>query len=108
MQESTSLQKLFCETSGEPEFEITFRGIKISYIIIKYDDHVSFQRCGANDGSGEYEYPSFEELCETKSVDDICLRDMWDKIETIIAEATYDLSLPDEVEDFKRFFEGIK
>ncbi|WP_026659249.1 hypothetical protein [Butyrivibrio sp. AC2005] len=52
-----AFKKLFCEISGEPEFEIIFRGIKNSYMIIKYDDHVSFQRCGTNDGSGEYEYP---------------------------------------------------
>ena len=103
-----AFKKMFNETPGEPEYEIIFRGNKKTYMIIKYDDHASFQRCGFHDGSGEYEYPSFEELCETKSVDGICLRDMWENIETIIAEARYDLSLPDEVEDFKRFYEGMK
>ncbi len=90
-----AFKKLYDCVPGEPEFEIIFRGIKKTYMIIKYDDHVSFQRCGTYDGSGEYEYSSLDELCEIKSVDGICLRDMWDNIETIIAEARYDLSSPD-------------
>lgn len=101
-------KELFYETPGEPEFEIIFQGIKNTYMIIKYDDHVSFQRCGTDDGSGEYEYSGLEELCETKSVDGICLTDYWERIETIIADGTFDISLPDEIEDFKRFYEGMK
>ena len=93
--------KLFDSIPGEPEFEILFRGVKAKYMIIKYDDHVSFQRCGVNDGSGEYDYPSLQELYQAVTVDGICLKDSWDTIENIIADSSFDLSVPDEVAGFK-------
>lgn len=98
--------ELYNAAHGEPEFEICFSDQKKEYMIIKYDDHVSFQRCGVDDGSGEYDYPSLSELYQIKSVDGICLRDKWDTIETIIGDGTYDLSIPDELESFK-VFRGI-
>ena len=93
--------KLYNSVPGEPEFEIRFRDVKAVYMVIKFDDHVSFQRCGVNDGSGEYDYPSLQELYQTVTVDGICLKDSWDTIETIIADSAFDLSVPDEVEAFK-------
>ena len=95
--------QLYDSAKGEPEFEIYFKGLDKTYMIIKYDDHVSFQRCGAQDGSGEFDYPSLSELYQTVSVDDICLKDKWNDIETIIADSTYDLSIPDELASFKLF-----
>ena len=44
---------IYDAAQGEPEFEIYFMNQAKTYMIIKYGDHVSFQRCGANDGSGE-------------------------------------------------------
>lgn len=93
--------KLFDSIPGEPEFEILFRGVKAKYMIIKYDDHVSFQRCGVNDGSGEYDYPSLQELYQAVTVDGICLKDCWDTVENIIADSSFDLSVPDDVAGFK-------
>lgn len=92
---------LFDSIPGEPEFEILFRDTKKEYMIIKYDDRVSFQRCGAYDGSGEYDYSSLQELYQTVSVDGICLKDCWNRIETIIADSTFDLSIQDELASFK-------
>ena len=86
---------LFDSVSGEPEFEILLRDTEKEYKIIKYDDHVSFQRCGVNNGSGEYDYPSLHELYQAVTVDDICLKESWSMIETIIADSTFDLSVPD-------------
>ncbi len=94
---------LYNAAQGEPEFEICFTNQKKTYMIIKYDDHVSFQRCGVDDGSGEFDYPSLEELYQTESVDGIRLRDKWDGIETIIADGTYDLSIQEELDSFKVF-----
>ena len=94
---------IYDAAQGEPEFEIYFMNQTKTYMIIKYDDHVSFQRCGANDGSGEYDYPSLEELYQIESVDGICLRDKWGNIETIIGDGTYDLSIPEELEGFMVF-----
>jgi len=92
--------QLFDSAKGEPEFEIYFKGLETTYMIIKYEDHVSFQRCGVDDGSGEYDYPSLSVLYQTASVDDICLKDKWSDIETIIADSRYDLSLTDELAAF--------
>ena len=94
---------LYNAAKGEPEFEICFMNQKNTYMIIKYDDHVSFQRCGVDDRSGEYDYPSLELLYKTESVDGIRLMDKWDSIETIIADGTYDLSIPEELDSFKAF-----
>ena len=93
---------LFDSVPGEPEFEILFRDTKNEYMIIKYDDHVSFQRCGVYNGSGEYDYPSLQELYQTVTVDGICLKERWSTIETIIADSTFDLSIPDELNSFKK------
>ena len=95
--------RLFDSAKGEPEFEIFFKGLEKTYMIIKYADHVSFQRCGARDGSGEFDYPSLSELCQSISVDDICLKDKWDDIDTIIAEVRFDLSLPEGIDRFIEF-----
>ena len=58
----------------EPEFEFYFDHTKETYMLIKYEDKVSFQRCGYSDemiaeewsadhrGSGVTFYNSFEEL----------------------------------------------
>ena len=94
---------LYNAAKGEPEFEICFLNQRKTYMIIKYDDHVSFQRCGSDDGSGEYDYPSLEVLYQTESVDGIRLMDKWDSIETIIADGMYDLSIQEELDSFKVF-----
>lgn len=97
-----AFNRLYHSIPGEPEFEIRFGRNQKSYMIIKYDDHVSFQRCGVEDGGGEYDYPSLEVLYETVSVDGVCLKDVWGSIDTIIADSIFDLSLRDELEAFMR------
>ena len=87
--------KMYETIPGEPEFEICFFDHANTYMIIKYDDHVSFQRCGVSDGSGEFDYSSLSELYQTTTVDGICLKDEWDYIQTIIADSMYDLSIPE-------------
>lgn len=92
---------MFNSIPGEPEFETFFRDSKNEYMIIKYDDHVSFQRCGVYNGSGEYDYPSLQELYQTITVDGICLYDRLNMIETIITDSTFNLSIPEEMNSFK-------
>lgn len=57
------------------EIEIAFEGRErcAEYMIIKYEDGVSFQRCGYRDGSGELEYGDLEALLKAETVDGICL-----------------------------------
>ena len=68
------------EIGMEPELTICFRGNKSEYMIIGYEDHVSFQRCGYYDGSGEIDYKTLEELFEEEIIDDICLKRDWNKV----------------------------
>ena len=98
---------LYDSIQGEPEFEIIFDNTDKTYMIIKYDDHVSFQRCGIHDGSGEIEYPNLMNLYYAKSVDDICLNKEWGKIKTIIADDSFDLSLPSDLYEYKQWHKLI-
>jgi len=64
----------------EPELSLCFIGNESEYMIIVYADHVSFQRCGYYDGSGEIEYKTLDELFEAELIDGICLKRDWNKI----------------------------
>ncbi len=67
----------------EPEIWIEFSDKNSKYMIIVYEDRVTFQRCGAYDGSGEIPFPALDELYETETVDGIMLKRDWDKITDI-------------------------
>ena len=43
------------------EAELTLYMNHREYMIIIYDDHCSFQRCGYKDGSREYDFSSLDE-----------------------------------------------
>ena len=86
-----------------------FFDTKETYMLIKYEANISFQRCSYSDeminngwpadyrGSGEIFYKNFEELYVKKTVDDICLRDSWGKVEVICVNSSF--NLPDEMDD---------
>ena len=63
------------------EAELTLYINSREYMIIIYDDHCSFQRCGYKDGSGEYDFASLDELYAAEQVDGIILERDWEKIE---------------------------
>ena len=87
---------------GEPEFEFYFKDSRTTYMLIKYKNKVSFQRCGTyEEQSGEFYYSSLDDLYVTRTVDDICLKDMWGDIEAIVAEAFYDLSKEEDLAELK-------
>lgn len=67
----------------EPEISIEFSDKESQYMIIVYEDRVTFQRCGANDGSGEIPFHTLDELYETETVDGILLKRDWNKITDI-------------------------
>ena len=94
---------LYDDISWEEEYEFFFSDTDKTYMIIKYDDHVSFQRCGASDGSGEYNYNSLMELYQTESVDGICLEKDWNKITAIVADAMFDITDKEELSDYKNW-----
>lgn len=63
------------------EAELTLYMNDREYMIIIYDDHCSFQRCGYKDGSGEYNFLCLDELYVAEQVDGIILARDWEKIE---------------------------
>ncbi|MBD5494664.1 MAG: hypothetical protein HDR12_09900 [Lachnospiraceae bacterium] len=63
------------------EAELTLYMNSREYMIIIYEDHCSFQKCGYKDGSGEYYFASLDELYVAEQVDGIILKRDWEKIE---------------------------
>ena len=90
-------KKLFDVIPGEPEFELYFDHTENTYMIIKYDDRVTFQRCGYMTGSGEAEYNSLADLYAADLMDGICLQEDWKHITDIVIDATF--SVLSDIED---------
>ena len=88
----------------QSEFELYFKNTIRAYMIIKYTDHVSFQRCGLQDGSQETEYSDLDKMFHTRPVDGIYLKNDWNKIEGILVNATYFLGNNNDFEAVKRAF----
>ena len=78
-----------------PEMSLIFRDKLSEYMIIGYAGHVSFQRCGYEDGSGETDYPDLDTLFEAELIDGICLERDWYKVTDIWCEP--DMENTDEV-----------
>lgn len=76
-----SLLKCINEYGCEAELSLIFSDRPNEYMIIIYEDHCSFQRCGiAKEQSGEYEYATLDELYTAQLIDDIILERDWNKI----------------------------
>ena len=78
------LLKSINECDCEVELSFTFADKDNEYMIIIYHDHCSFQRCGTSEQqSGEYNYPTLDELYKAQQIDNIVLERDWDKITDI-------------------------
>lgn len=87
----TLLLKSIEEHKCEAEVSLTFADKADEYMIIIYEDHCSFQRCGiAEEQSGEYNYSTLDALYRAQQVDNIILERDWDKI-TDIACTEFDI-----------------
>jgi len=76
------LLKCINENHIEAELRLIFADKKHDYMIVIYDDHCSFQRCGTQEEqSGEYNYKTLDELYKAQQIDDIILEKDWDKIQ---------------------------
>lgn len=84
---------------GEPEFSIYFGNRDEEYMIIKYAERVSFQRCGVYNGSGEIFFDTLDSLFISNTIDEICLKEDWKNITDIIVNYTYQLSIKDDLID---------
>ena len=90
-------KKIFEAVPGEPEFEFYFYHNDVTYMIIKYDLEVTFQRCGYMTGSGEADYNSLADLYAADLMDGICLQEDWKHITDIVIDATF--SVLSDIED---------
>ena len=72
------------EFNCEAELRLTFTDRPNDYMIIIYEGHCSFQRCGmAEECSGEYNYATLDELYTAQLIDNIILERDWNKIKDI-------------------------
>ena len=79
------LSKSIHEYGFESELRLCFHDNPNEYMIIIYDDHCSFQRCGTPEEiSGEYNYESLDELYKALQIDGIVLLLDVNKTEYII------------------------
>ncbi len=79
-----TFKKIYELFPGEPEFCIYFEDKDDEYMIIKYDDGPTFQRCGTSEiASGEIKFKSLDELFNTTTIDSITLKNDWKKIKHI-------------------------
>ena len=83
--------KNFDAAVGEPEYEVAFENRKGEYMIIKYSDCVTFQRCGIENGSGEIRFGSLDELLSAETIDGICLKRDWDHVRSIVLDGLEEL-----------------
>lgn len=87
------------DSNREPEIEFYFKNRKNNYMIIKYNDYVTFQRCGIKEEqSGEIKFKSLDELCNSQTIDNIILINEWNNIEDILFDCTF--SVVDDKEEF--------
>ena len=85
------------------EFEFYFNNTEESYMLIKYDDSVSFQRCGYYLGTDELFYTSFEELYVVTTVDGLYLKNDWNKVKQICIDSLY--CIPDDIDEIYEVYQ---
>ena len=74
------LLKSINEDHIEAELRLVFKNRPNEYMIIIYDDHCSFQRCGRTEEQTVADYKTLDEMYEAEQVDSIILARDWDNI----------------------------
>ena len=74
------LLKSINEDHIEAELRLTFNDKSNEYMIIIYDDHYSFQRCGKIEEQTVANYKTLDEMYKAQQVDNIVLERDWNKI----------------------------
>ncbi len=98
-----TFQILFNKISGEPEFEIYFKNTDDTYMIIKYKEYVTFQKCFDEQDRGEVKYKSLDELYNSILIDKISLKNNWNNISDIVIDSTF--SVTNDKEEIKRVYD---
>lgn len=72
------------DSNRAPELEITFKNRKDSYVLIKFNTRVSF-----GNPLKVFDYQNIDELYNSKTVDNIILKEDWNSIEDILIDMTF-------------------
>lgn len=72
------------DSNRSPEIEIIFKNRKDSYVLIKFNEKITF-------GNSEkaIDYKDIEEVYNSKTVDNIVLNKEWNNIEDILINMTF-------------------
>lgn len=76
----TLLLKSINEDHIEAELRLTFNDKSNEYMIIIYDDHCSFIRCGKIEEQTVADYKTLDKLYKAQQVDNIILERDWNNI----------------------------
>lgn len=88
----SKFKEIFDKFNNHIEIEFFFNNRKNTYMIIKYNDYVTFQRCGIKEEqSGEIKFTSLDELCNSQTIDGIVLKEEWDNIKDILFDCTFSI-----------------
>lgn len=97
-----SFKKIFYKIPGEHEFEVSLNNTDDTYMIIKYPNDISFQKCCDKEHRKEIVCRTLDELYNSILYDDICLKRDWNNISDITIDAAW--SVIDDIEEIKRIF----
>lgn len=69
------------------EIELIFDNTNETYMIVKYEDYMTFARCGEE--SEEISFKSFDELASTRTIDSVLLKEDWGRIKDFIIDGCF-------------------
>lgn len=74
------------DSNRKPEIEIIFKNRKDNYVLIKFNNKVTF-------GNSEkaIDYKDLDEMYNSKTVDEIILKNEWNNIEDILIDMTFSI-----------------
>ena len=96
------LKKLYDAIGGGPEFPVYFEDNPDGeYMIIKYDDGPTFQKCfeGGYQGDWERKLGSLNDLYHAVMPDGVCLERDWGRIRSIMLGEAFFLGYPEELKE---------
>lgn len=76
------------EAKRNSEIEIIFKNIKDSYMIIKYEDKITFGKENLKD-SPIYSFTSLDDLYEANIINGTSLKNNWENINDILIDNTF-------------------
>ena len=89
-------KRIFNAIKGEPEFNVTFKNNKDVYMLIKYDEYVTYTKVSDEINIKEVKYKDLDELYN------IVLINCWSNIEDIVIDTIY--SVVNDLDEIERIF----